>query len=58
VLTGSTPEKQGIFEAREVTTGTVYERETEIRSGLTGRERLAKEAGYLTDSESFISTHD
>ncbi len=44
------------FEARNVITGGETKGLTEIISGITGKDEIAKDAGYLIDSESLIKS--
>ncbi|RZL12570.1 MAG: hypothetical protein EOO89_19365 [Pedobacter sp.] len=47
-------ENSFLFEAREISVGASRGGFTEITSGLSGKELIAKEAGYMIDSESFV----
>jgi len=55
VKVGTTKEGNNIFQSRVVKTGRRNEDEVEILAGLNETEWIAKDAGYLTDSESFIN---
>ena len=44
------------FQARDVITGNDMNGVTEIISGITQKDDIAKDAGYLIDSESLIKT--
>lgn len=50
--------KGGIFQAHQVSTGSVNGNEIQITKGLSVTDSLASNAQYLTDSESFIKTHN
>ena len=55
VKIGTTHAGTGIFQLRKVTTGSVTNNMTTIISGLKTSEEVAEHAGYLTDSETFLS---
>jgi len=48
--------KGALFQAHQVSIGTVDEKEVQIKSGLAATDSLASNAQYLSDSESFIKT--
>ena len=54
VKTGTTQNGTGIFQLRKVSTGSVINGMTTIISGLSANEEVAKHAGLLTDSETFL----
>lgn len=54
VYRGKTPQGNKRFEAREILTGGAYGDSIGIVRGLGRHEQIAREAGYLVDSESFI----
>lgn len=56
VYRGKTPEGNKRFAAREVRTGAVQAGNIRITGGLGRHEQIAREAGYLVDSESFIQS--
>lgn len=45
---------EGIFVPREIIVGSSFMSMTEIKSGLNENDRIALNAGFITDSESFI----
>lgn len=55
IKTGATKKGTGIFQLRKVTTGAVINGMTTVTSGLSANEEVAKHAGYLTDSETFLN---
>ena len=54
VYQGRTPQGHKRFEAREVLAGASYGDSIGVIRGLAPHEQIAREAGYLVDSESFI----
>jgi len=54
VYTGKKDGTHKVFEAKEVTTGITSNGFTEIISGLPASAEIAKDAGYLMDSESLL----
>lgn len=55
VKKGVTEEGTGIFELRKVTIGSTINGMTTIIHGLSSDEEVAKQAGYLSDSETFLN---
>lgn len=55
VKTGTTKKGTGIFQLRKVATSSVTNSMITIISGLSENEEVAEHAGYLTDSETFLS---
>ncbi len=55
VKTDTTRNGTGIFQVRKVITGSGNNGMTEIISGLTPDEEIAKQAGLMTDSETFLN---
>lgn len=55
VKLGTTEKGTGIFQLRKVVTGESYNGMVTIESGLSPDEEIAKEAGLMTDSETFLS---
>jgi membrane fusion protein, copper/silver efflux system len=55
VKTDTTRNGTGIFQLRKVIAGASSSGMTMIKSGLTPNEEIAKEAGMMTDSETFIN---
>ena len=51
---GTTAAGRRLFEARTVTTGPLGGPMVAILAGLGPKEKVAREAGYLVDSESFL----
>lgn len=58
VLQGFTPNRHKIFEARSVRTGVLLGNQIQILAGVTASDQLARDAGYLVDSEDFILPRD
>jgi membrane fusion protein, copper/silver efflux system len=54
VKTDTTRSGTGIFQLRKVFAGTSSNRMTTIKSGLSPDEEIAKEAGMMSDSETFL----
>jgi len=54
VRIGITTEGSGIFEAREIKTGIVIDERIHVTEGLSENDEIAKDAGYLIDSESLL----
>lgn len=57
VKTGTTRSGTGIFQLRKVIAGTCTSGMITIKSGLSPNEEIAKEAGMMTDSETFINAN-
>jgi membrane fusion protein, copper/silver efflux system len=57
VKTGTTKKGSGIFSLREVKIGTKSNTMITITGGLSADEEVAVQAGYLTDSETFLNTN-
>lgn len=55
IKTGNTKEGAELFRARKVVTGNDINSFTEIISGITEKDEIAKDAGFMIDSESLIS---
>lgn len=55
VKTGETPNGTGIFRLRKVTTGSAIDGMITVVNGLTSYDEVAKNAGYLTDSETLLN---
>ncbi len=55
VKTGETPNGTGIFRLRKVTTGPAIDGMITVVKGLTSYDEVAKNAGYLTDSETLLN---
>ncbi|MBK6355013.1 MAG: hypothetical protein IPF46_16880 [Saprospiraceae bacterium] len=55
VKTDTTQNGTGIFQLRKVIAGTSANGMITIQSGLTPNEEIAKEAGLMTDSETFLN---
>lgn len=55
VKTGKTPNGTGIFRLRKVTTGSAIDGMITVVNGLTSYDEVAKNAGYLTDSETLLN---
>ncbi len=55
VKTGETPNGTGIFLLRKVTTGPAISGMVTVVKGLTSYDEVAKQAGYLTDSETLLN---
>lgn len=54
IKTGTTKNKNKIFEAKEVVLGRISGNRVEIISGITVQDEIATDAAYLLDSESLI----
>lgn len=57
VKTDTTQNGTGIFQLRKVIAGTSANGMITIQSGLTPNEEIAKEAGLMTDSETFLNAN-
>jgi membrane fusion protein, copper/silver efflux system len=57
VKTGTTQSGTGIFQLRKVMASSSFNGMTTIVSGLSTNEEVAKHAGLLTDSESFLNSN-
>ena len=57
VKTDTTRSGTGIFQLRKIVAGTSNNGMTTIKSGLSANEEIAKEAGMMTDSETFLNAN-
>lgn len=57
VKSGTTKKGTGIFQLRKVMAGASNQGMTSITSGLSPNEEIANEAGFMTDSETFVNVN-
>lgn len=57
VKTDTTRSGSSIFQLRKIVAGTSKNGMTTIKSGLSANEEIAKEAGMMTDSETFLNAN-
>jgi membrane fusion protein, copper/silver efflux system len=55
VKTGTTQKGTSIFQLRKVITGSITNGMTTVINGLSANDEVAMQAGYLTDSETFLN---
>lgn len=54
IKTGEAGRNGYVFQARDITTGTTRAGMVDVRNGLTDKDQIALDAGYMIDSESLI----